>query len=315
MQIELIQNNSFDIFKPYIKTSEINPEHPHVIYCDGSYYVNLTLSFSCLGGLVIDTVTDSIVAEFYAPLKTKDALDQPLMPYYESSAIQSSIDVANMLKLKDVKIFNDSEVAVNIHRRKVKQKSVQIKWIPRVKNLADPICTFAKDKYKELFISNINRNKRCKEVFDQKHTGKIIFASGKTSVNGRPTYHFLALDEELRLIAADKKHIFEDNALIKFAANLLANQKLTNVNLVFSNNTYEFIRKNLFRSGTGNNKAIEHLYSAISECENVGIELNGEIFNQANLIAQKIKYKKNKIVAQAEPPLCLNDFDAVGLNQ
>lgn len=283
-QIEIIKKENFDIFSPYLKVNSIiNNNHHHIIYCDSANYKDLSLSFACVGGVVIDNIKKEIVAEFFAPLKTKDILGQPINTGFEKIMVQSSIDIGAILKLDNFTILNNNSDIIKLYQSQKQNKNISFKLITEEENIATQICSFAINKYKETNSRKLDKNKQYYSLFSNFSDNKIIFVSYQKKVlgdsnRGNFKYHYMAIDSNLNLIqklTLDQQKVL---AGIELAIKVLEDNNIQNTNFIFPKNIVDLIRNNL--GNDSKNEVIEKFLNLMITSKNLGIELNNSFYEK-----------------------------------
>lgn len=287
--IELIKKENFDIQTPKLEVKDFNKENKHIIFCDGSYYTNLNLSYASIAGIVVDTTTNKVIAEFFAPLKTKNILNQEIKTDFEGRAIMSSLDVIKILGLKDCIIYNDSLKHIN------KLNKPNIKWIPREENIAHKICEFAKEVYKNQQKNSIEKNKELIKIYNIKTDQQIAFISHRKKENGFIKYYTFAIDQNLNVI--DSIENIEDKIFspIDLAIKILEQHNCSNKTLIFNKNFIEMLKTHLSKSSEIKNETLDKFYEILLSYDNIGVGQNGELLQKASMLTKSKKFRKTLI--------------------
>ncbi len=104
----MIITRNFEINTPYLYLDEQSKYKECIIYCDGSFVRFGHESFCCVGGIILSSETKEKIGEFFAPVSTKNQLNQYIVPNFEKIAINTALLISDKYNLKTLEIYNDN---------------------------------------------------------------------------------------------------------------------------------------------------------------------------------------------------------------
>ncbi|WP_175888203.1 hypothetical protein [Burkholderia contaminans] len=291
--LNICTDDSFDISKPYLHVGDIDHSHKHSIYCDGSYSINSSGSFCCVGGLIFDDTAYKVVGEFYRPLPTKDAEGNEFQPDFENQAIKVSIEVSEILKLRSsglfADIYNDNAGAVKLHDGKYGKININVKLIPRYVNKADAIVSFARDTWKAQLDQDVfERDKKINQLFSLSSDNKIVITHNhmkKSRTQYYTAFNFETHEVIDSICLNEEPHLGE----IKLATQILKNGLDKDVGFIFSNDTKYLL--NVYRNHRSDAEELDEFFHTVASYNHqVAIEntkLDPVIYQKLQNYAQK----------------------------
>lgn len=230
MQLFIQDDSNFTIAKPYFYFENLAANKEYEIYTDGSYIRMGKESFCCIGGIILEHKTSKKIGEFFAPINTKNSLEQHIIPNFEKLAINTALLIEQTYNLKFLNIFNDNLTEVSKY-----SKNENIKWISRKENIADNLVTYGKNQWKEKNVNMIKSFKFRNSLFKDSYDKNIFILPYSKPKNY--LYYYLAINEDKEIIDYIRFNKANDFGEIELICKML-NNNFENINFNINKNTF-----------------------------------------------------------------------------